>query len=76
MIRFNVKQESINFKVESAVTVGASGESYDGSYVVIPEVKEQQMKTKNKYMTDDVTIEAIPYAEVSNTSDGITVTIG
>lgn len=49
---------------------------YEGEYTIIPSVEEQTMQTKNKTMTNDVTIMAIPYAEVSNSTGGKTVTIG
>lgn len=50
-------------------------ETYDGDYTVIPKVSEQRMQTKNKMMKDNVTIEQIPFHEVSNET-GTTVVIG
>ncbi len=64
---------------EKDIVISATGgdhEQYKGSYTVTPSVTEQKMATKNKVMLDDVTVEAIPYAEVTNTSNGKTVTIG
>ena len=49
---------------------------YEGSYEVVPSVNSQILPTSQKYMTEDVRIEAIPYAEVSNTAGGSTATIG
>ena len=51
-------------------------EEYEGEYTIIPKVITQKMSTRDKVMIDDVTIEAIPYAEVTNISNGKTVTIG
>lgn len=51
-------------------------EPYTENYEVTPSTMTQILKTKNKSMTDDVKVESIPYAEVTNTSNGITVTIG
>ena len=51
-------------------------ESYDGSYEVTPTLVQQILQTKNKTMVNDLTIKSIPYSEVTNTSNGITVTIG
>ena len=48
---------------------------YTGDYTVIPKVYEQTLETKNKSMTDDVTVEAVPYSEVSNLSGGYTASI-
>lgn len=50
--------------------------SYDGPYEVTPRFHEQTLKTKNKLMTDDVTVEVIPAHEVTNPAGGLTVTIG
>lgn len=49
---------------------------YTGEYVVIPRVYQQTLATKNKSMGDDVTVEVIPIARVSNIKNGYTVTIG
>lgn len=49
---------------------------YDGPYEITPKVKEQIFPTYEKGMRDDLTVFAIPYAEVINISGGYTVTIG
>lgn len=49
---------------------------YTGAYEVTPKVTEQSLKTKDKHMTDDVTIKSIPFFNVSNTSGGSTAYIG
>lgn len=48
---------------------------YTGDYNVIPRVYEQSLETRQKSMSNDVTIQEIPKAEVSNIY-GITITIG
>lgn len=53
-----------------------SGDPYEGEYVITPKVNEQTLPTKQKVMLDDMTVLAIPYAEVTNVSNGKTVTIG
>lgn len=61
------------------INVQAGGEyipTYDGEYFVIPQVEEQTLFTKNKKMVENVEISAIPYAEVTNSANGKTVTIG
>lgn len=58
------------------LTEYVGGEPYEGEYSVVPKVKAQVLSTKEKVMLDDVTIMAIPYAEVTNISNGKTVTIG
>lgn len=47
---------------------------FDGEYDVIPKTTQQVLGTKDKHTTDDITIEAIPYSEVSNLH-GTTITI-
>lgn len=42
-------------------------EIYDGEYTVTPQAHEEQiLQTKNKRMTDDVTVLRVPYFETSN----------
>lgn len=50
-------------------------DNYEGPYDIIPKVEEQIMDTAGKRMTDDVSIQAIPLYEVSNTC-GLTLIIG
>ena len=50
---------------------------YDGEYTVSPSaVSDQTLSTAQKLLDADIKINKIPYAEVSNTSNGTTVTIG
>lgn len=60
----------------STVTEYVGGECYEGDYVVTPKVDAQSLPTKEKVMLEDMTVKAIPYAEVTNVSNGKTVTIG
>lgn len=50
-------------------------EVYEGEYEVTPKVEEQTLETKEKFMTDDVTVHAIPVFEVTNAAGGLTVYI-
>lgn len=49
---------------------------YTGDYNVVPKIYQQVLETKDKVMTEDVTIEIIPLAKTINLSNGYTVTIG
>lgn len=51
-------------------------EPYEGEYSITPKVDAQKMQTMGKLMINDVTIKAIPFFNVSNTSGGNTVYIG
>ena len=48
---------------------------YKGDYEVTPKVTEQSLKTKDKRMTDDVTIKGIEIHRVKNNGGGTTVYI-
>lgn len=60
-------------ELATAYTAGAA--TYTGDYEVTPTVDGLGLQTKHKYMTDDVTVRAIPFFEVSNTGGGTTVYI-
>ena len=49
---------------------------YEGSYEVTPHIGGQILPTKEKTMRDDLTVNAIPYAETTNIGGGYTATIG
>lgn len=51
-------------------------ERYEGDYEITPSKEVQIIESKDKVMLDDITIHSIPYAEVTNTANGVTVTIG
>ena len=56
-------------------SVGIAGEKYEGDYEIVPKSTAQTLATKNKRMSKDVTVTAIPYTETSN-DNGTTVYIG
>ncbi len=58
------------------VTEFIGGDPYEGEYAVTPKTTQQILPTKHKVMSDDMTIKAIPYFDVSNNSGGSTVYIG
>lgn len=49
---------------------------YDGAYEVTPEWYVQTLATRNKQLTDDVTVKSIQLEMVSNLSGGKTAYIG
>lgn len=62
--------------VQAGSIVVQEPDYYEGSYEVRPAIKSQTLQTKDKTMLEDLQIEAIPYAEVTNQANGVTVTIG
>ena len=71
--RANVQMDFGEFQT---VTKLLGGDPYMGDYKIRPLVEAQKLQTKHKVMTDDLTVLEIPYAEVTNTSGGMTATIG
>ena len=51
--------------------------TYDGDYTVTPSAEVAiTLETSKKMLYSDITVNKIPYAEVSNNKGGKTVTIG
>lgn len=69
-------QEIIDFDVGLEYGSGGRLPDYTGAYTVTPRLVEQTLATNGKSMTDDVTVEPIGVARVTNPSGGITCTIG
>lgn len=57
-------------------TIKTGEEEYDGDYIVTPETISQKLETKNRIMSDDVTVLAIPFFETTNLGGGYTAIIG
>lgn len=57
------------------VSITEDIDPYEGSYEVTPKVASQSLLTKGKLMINDVEVKSIPYHEVSNDSNGITISI-
>lgn len=50
---------------------------YDGEYEVVSKIDwDETLDTAKKYLSRNIVVKAIPYAEVSNEYGGKTVTIG
>lgn len=79
MIDLGLKLEEIPVDLEIREYVGGScpGEHgyYEGEYKIVPSAAEQELKTKNKLMRENMTVGKIPVYEVSN-GTGITFVIG
>ena len=74
-----IKEEGDSFNAnfgEIQTVTKYVGETYEGDYNVTPKVEEQMLPTKDKVLTDDITVRSIPFFNVSNTSGGSTVYIG
>lgn len=70
--------DDISFEPEFDVNVNTQGDvvPYTGDYIVDPDFATQILGTKEKYMLDDVTVNPIEVARVSNPAGGKTIYIG
>lgn len=51
--------------------------TYEGDFLVIPSADDKKiLETAGKYVESNITVDKIPYSEVSNTAGGTTVIIG
>lgn len=66
-----VKQDGIHINITTDEVP-----NYEGKYIVTPKVDEQTLPTAQTFLERDVTIEKIPYFEVTNNSGGMTASIG
>lgn len=62
--------------LEGSLSMPIGYDDYVGPYDITPNVSQQSLDTADKHLTDDITIEAIPYYEVSNSYNGKTIIIG
>ena len=76
LVEFSELDQKLPVSFEENIILNTDGEYYEGEYEVIPKTEAQTMETKGLLMSDDVTITAIPYFEVSNIQGGQTVWIG
>lgn len=61
---------------ENGVWIAARLPVYDGEYIITPGTSGTTLLTAQKLIDADIKIEKVPYSEVSNISNGTTVTIG
>ncbi|MBP3647192.1 MAG: hypothetical protein J6K55_12305 [Clostridia bacterium] len=80
-MRLNVSFHESNVKLDvgfsnlQKVTEYNDADPYTGSYEITPKVDAQILPTAQKLMTEDLTVKAIPFFDVSNNSGGRTVYI-
>lgn len=74
----NVSFDSLEFfRVDfgEIQSVGTGGTQYEGSYDAIPSLEEQTLNTKQKFLSKDVKIQAIPVQKIPSDTGGIAVYI-
>ena len=70
--------DDMTFEPEFDLAVNTQGDvvPYTGNYIVDPDFATQILGTKEKFMLDDVTVNPIEVARVSNPAGGRTIYIG
>ena len=66
----------MTFEMEVNYGTGGRLPDYEGEYSVVPKISSFTLPTKDRSMTDDLTITQVPYEQVENPSGGDTVIIG
>lgn len=72
--RINVQNQKLSVNFGEVITV-ADLPHYAGEYTVTPKTSSQTLETRDRVMTENLTVGKIPYFEVTNTANGKTVTI-
>lgn len=75
-LEFDLDDMSFNPEFDVAVDTQGDVVPYTGDYIVDPDFATQILGTKEKYMLDDVTVNPIEVARVSNPAGGRTIYIG
>lgn len=69
------QQFDAGFENLQIVTTAPDVELYSGTYDITPTVGAQTLPTAQRYMVQDVNVNAIPFYNVGNTAGGSTVYI-
>lgn len=77
-IVMNSSEPVVNLSFNMGVVYGGGDRlpNYEGSYTVVPKIQGIVLPTKDRSMTNDLTITQVPYEQVENPSGGDTVIIG
>ena len=83
-ITFQISCKTVGFSVRAPARIGITfgvsvrngGELYNGPYIVDPHFTAQVLSTKEKVLREDITVNPIDVARVSNPSGGNTIYIG
>lgn len=75
-IGLGLEEEKLHLGLQETIVLPYARDIYDGAYSVDPLFTQQVLATENKYMTNDVTVNAINVSYVSNPQGGETAYIG
>ena len=76
-VRFGENTTPFSTSIKDVVAVTGAKTAYDGEYSVTSSAEcDITLPTAHKILKEDIKVNKIPYAEVSNNTGGLTVTIG
>lgn len=75
-IKIKVKPRVVSMTVNPGKITYLGGELYEGEHSVTPDTFAKTLKTAHKFVSQDITVEAVPYSEIVNISGGNTAVIG
>ena len=83
-VTFDLSRRKLDFAIGSPAPIGITfdvsvrngGELYNGPYTVDPRFAAQVLSTKEKVLREDITVNPIDVARVSNPAGGNTIYIG
>lgn len=70
------RSDEYSLSAIAAKVVSVGGDPYTGDYVIDPSFMKSTLPTKDKLLLEDVVVNPIEVARVSNPSGGTTVYIG
>lgn len=71
-----VSEDTVEVDIGSELVRLGDYEEYQGPFSIEPAKHVQKLPTSDKYVSRDITVKQVPYAEVSNNAGGKTVIIG
>ena len=75
-LRVDRPRVAATLRADQARVVHDSPPDYEGETRVTPRTEPQTLKTENRALRADVTVEAIPFFKTTNPSGGYTAIIG
>lgn len=72
VLRGSIKSSGV---LRGHLMIAKNFDNYTGTYTITPKIISQSIPTANKLMNDDVTVNGIPYYEVTNQQGGTTFII-
>lgn len=74
---YDLLEKDYEYEETEQLLTTQSSSQYSGEYTATPKINEDvTLETKNKFMSDNITVVAIPVSETDNSAGGQTLKIG